>query len=255
MNRRRTYQARQFAELAGVTVRTLHHYDRLNLLKPHRTEAGYRQYSECDLLRLEQIVALKFLGLPLKQIKTLLDRGQPELPDALRMQRRILEEKRRLVDRAITAISEAEEALSGGNYAHASLLKKIIEVIEMQTDTDWMMRYYSEEARTKIKARQKDWTPELQAQAEQQWSELFRDVEGALNEDPAGPEAQALAERWMKLVEGFTGGDPQVTEGLAKLNSDWKSWPADMQQKVAPFSNKAVWDFINRAIAIRKRGA
>ena len=55
-------QVHQFAELAGVTVKALHHYDRLGLLKPRRTDSGYRLYTERDLERLEQIVALKFLG-------------------------------------------------------------------------------------------------------------------------------------------------------------------------------------------------
>ena len=45
------YRAREFAELAGVTVRTLHHYDRLDLLKPRRTDAGYRLYRDRDLER------------------------------------------------------------------------------------------------------------------------------------------------------------------------------------------------------------
>ena len=63
------FQAREFAALTGVTVRTLHHYDRLGLLKPSRyTRAGYRLYSERDLSRLEQIVALKFIGFSLKEI-------------------------------------------------------------------------------------------------------------------------------------------------------------------------------------------
>jgi DNA-binding transcriptional MerR regulator len=55
------YQPRQFAELAGVTVRALHYYDRLGLLKPRRTNSGYRLYRAEDLERLEQIVALKFV--------------------------------------------------------------------------------------------------------------------------------------------------------------------------------------------------
>ena len=63
------HRASEFADLAGVTVRTLHHYDRLGLLKPHRNGSGYRLYRESDLERLEQIVALKFLGLPLKDIR------------------------------------------------------------------------------------------------------------------------------------------------------------------------------------------
>jgi DNA-binding transcriptional MerR regulator len=105
----RPYQVHEFAELAGVTVKALHHYDRLGLLKPRRTAAGYRVYSLTDLERLEQIVALKFLGLPLKQIKSLLERDSLQLPNALRLQRRELEHKRRLMDRAIRAIEDAEK--------------------------------------------------------------------------------------------------------------------------------------------------
>src|SRR5262245_63641412 len=74
-SRARVYRAKEFAELAGVTVRTLHHYDRLGLLEPSaRTASGYRLYTDRDLVRLEQIVVLKFVGLPLEQIRRLLDR-------------------------------------------------------------------------------------------------------------------------------------------------------------------------------------
>ena len=63
------YRIQEFAKLAGVTVRALHHYDRLGLLKPSgRSAAGYRLYRDCDLARLEQIVVLKFLRLPLTEI-------------------------------------------------------------------------------------------------------------------------------------------------------------------------------------------
>jgi DNA-binding transcriptional MerR regulator len=105
---RAVYRVREFAELAGVTVRALHHYDRLGLLRPRRTRAGYRVYSLPDLQRLEQIVALKFLGLPLKQIKGVLDRDSRPLADVLHAQRRALEEKRRRLTHAIGAIAEAQ---------------------------------------------------------------------------------------------------------------------------------------------------
>ena len=60
------YKVREFATLAGVTVRALHHYDQLGLLTPmRRTGSSYRLYSERDLARLEEIVVLKFLGIPL----------------------------------------------------------------------------------------------------------------------------------------------------------------------------------------------
>lgn len=66
-----TYRIDEFAKLAGVTARALRHYDRLGLLKPTRTQAGYRAYTERDLAFVEQIVALKFIGVPLKQIGVL----------------------------------------------------------------------------------------------------------------------------------------------------------------------------------------
>src|SRR4029079_6608614 len=102
------YRVQAFAELAGVTVRALHHYDSLALLKPKRTSAGYRLYSAPYLERVEQIVALKFLGLSLKQIKTVLDRDSRSLVEVLRTQRRALEEKRRRLHQATAAIAGAE---------------------------------------------------------------------------------------------------------------------------------------------------
>ena len=61
------YLVQQFAKLAGVTVRTLHHYDRLGLLSPeHRSDSGYRLYTTQDMVRLERIMVLRYLGLPLR---------------------------------------------------------------------------------------------------------------------------------------------------------------------------------------------
>ena len=80
---KRWYKANEFARLTGVTVRTLHHYDRLGLLKPSgRTPAGYRLYGERDFARLQQIVILKFIGFPLNQIKEILDRDSLPLTAA-----------------------------------------------------------------------------------------------------------------------------------------------------------------------------
>jgi DNA-binding transcriptional MerR regulator len=238
----------EFGKLAGVTVRALHHYDRLGLLCPRRTSAGYRVYSVCDLERLEQIVALKFLGIPLKQIKDMLNRNGYELPTALRMQRAVLEYKRTLLDRAIQAIREAEQSIAPGKRADAALLTKIIEVIEMQNDNNWSEKYYSPEARAKIAERAHEWTPELQAQVSKQWTDLFADVEAALDEDPASERAQALGVRWKALVAGFTGGDAQIGAGLNKLYADRANWPAGVKEQMAPFSNPKVWEYMGRVM-------
>ncbi len=68
------YRVKEFAQLAGVTSKALRHYERLGLLKPGRSGAGYRLYSDQHLARLEQILALRFLGLPLREIEAALER-------------------------------------------------------------------------------------------------------------------------------------------------------------------------------------
>lgn len=242
----RLYRAQQFATLAGVTVRTLHHYDQLGLLRPRRSEAGYRLYRERDLERLEQIVALKFLGIPLKKVGTLLDRDPLDMAAALRAQRRILEQKRRLLDRAIGAIRRAEERPG------TAQLKKIIEVLEMQDNSDWAMKYHTAEAQGKIQARRQEWNPEMQQEVSRQWTELIAEVKAVVGEDPASPRVQALAARWVKLVEAFTGGDPEVAAGVGRAWADRQNWPAGAQQQAGGFYDAAAWSFIQKAIDIRK---
>jgi DNA-binding transcriptional MerR regulator len=220
------YRAQEFADLAGVTVRALHHYDRLGLLKPSgRTHSGYRLYTNRDLVRLEQIVVLKFLGLPLKQIRTLLDRHLA-LAETLRRQRFVLADKRRQLDAAIHAIRQAEQSLHSRREPDWELFKRIIREVEMQNDTDWGKKYYSPEARTKIEERKASWSPELQDRVTHEWNSLLADVEAALAEPVTSPRAQALAGRWRTLVEGFTGGDPEVQKGLNKMWADKANWPA-----------------------------
>lgn len=249
------FRVQEFAELAGVTVRALHHYDHLNLLKPKRSVAGYRLYAARDLERLEQIVTLKFIGLSLKEIRSMLGPRSAALPDALRMQRRALEHKRRLLDRAIDAIGKAESAAARGGTPDTELLKNIIEVIEMQENENWGSQYYSESAQAKIKERQKLWNPELQEQVSKQWQALIADVQKALDakEDPAGPKGQDLGRRWKELVEGFTGGDPEVTQGLSKMWADKANWPANVKRQSEPFQiTREMFAFVQKAWDAKK---
>jgi len=123
-NRIRRYKAREFAELSGVTVRALHHYDRLGLLRPKRAHNGYRAYGEQDLVRLEQIVALK-----IRRPAFAADQN------------------------AAGPIRHAETAIAAGQRPDAAILTKIIEVMEMQNDAEWTMQYYNDAAQANIAER------------------------------------------------------------------------------------------------------
>jgi DNA-binding transcriptional MerR regulator len=243
------YHAHEFAELAGVTVRALHHYDRLGLLKPaHRSEAGYRLYSRKDLARLEQIVVLKFLGLSLREIGEVLQQATAALPQTLRHQQEVLTEKRRQLDKAISVIAKASQSIGCGDESDWRVLATIIKEISMQRDKAWMGRYFSDAARIKIEERKALWSPELQQQIDQKWKELFADVEASLHEDPTSEKAQSLASRWQGLVNEFTGGDPEIQEGLNALYSDRTNWPKDWKAPTSP----QVHAFIMKAMKARK---
>jgi DNA-binding transcriptional MerR regulator/uncharacterized damage-inducible protein DinB len=243
----RHYKIREFAKLAGVTVKALHHYDRLGLLKPGRTEAGYRVYCERDLETLEQIIALKFLGLPLKQIGAVLQRPALKLQDTLRLQRKALEDRQEVLGRAIRAISAAEQAIEPGKPADPAILKNIIEVIDMQNGIAVMKKYYSEESWARHRRYYEEGpSPE--------WQELYRDAQALLGEDPSCEKVQALAERWFELSRRAWSGDPDVQTDSPSAWMDRAKWPAAMKQRAAEYNMEEVHAFIRQAtLASRKK--
>ena len=241
------YKVGQFAETTGVTVRALHHYDRIGLLKPSgRTESHYRLYTDRDYARLQQIETLKFIGLTLKQIKDVLDGNDLDLGATLSLQRRLLRDKKSQIELALRAIEEAQRSMQPSDTPDWAALKKVIEVMRIQNNNEWIKKYYSAEAQAEIANRAQSFTPEMQAKVQQDWKDLINDVEAARsrNEDPAGVTAHALAERWVNLLQGFTGGNREVQKGLNKLYADQSNWPSTFQK---PFSDE-VAAFIKKAM-------
>jgi hypothetical protein len=113
----------------------------------------------------------------------------------------------------------------------------------MQTHTEWMKKYYTEEAQQLLAERRKLWSPELQRQTEDQWTSLLKDIERVAQEkiDPSSPRAQALAERHATLIEAFTGGNPSIRDGMARLWKDRANWPAEFQRRVfEPFAKRGI---------------
>jgi len=252
VNAQTHYRIHEFAQLAGVTVKALHHYDRVGLLKPARTAAGYRAYTLRDLERLEQIVALKFVGLSLREIATLLSAKTLPIGEGLRRQRRVLEERRRALDRAIDALSAAERAVGADEQSNAAVLKTLIEVIAVHDDIEAMKRYYSDDAWPRARATYERWPSEA-------WSRLLRDVEAALGLAPSSEPGQALASRWVALVKEETGGEAALYAGWWKAWTDRDAWPPTLRARLAEFDvdritrfiADATWELVERERAVR----
>jgi DNA-binding transcriptional MerR regulator len=244
------YRAKEFATLAGVTVRALHHYDRMGLLRPkQRSQAGYRLYADRDFARLEQIVVLKFLGMPLKQIRRLLE-PDANLSAVLRRQLDVLFGKRLQLDRAIRAIRNARKACESKQEPDWKLFQLIVQEIEMQNTIDWKRKYFSVEAQAKVAARRLQLSPEQQEKSNKDWRDLTAEIQKSIHEDPAGPKAQALAIRWQALLDDFTGGDPEILKGFRTMWADQTNWPAEVRK--ASSATAEVQRFIDKALAFNK---
>jgi MerR family transcriptional regulator, thiopeptide resistance regulator len=224
----------EFASDAGVTVRALRLYDRLGLLKPAAlTPSGYRLYGEAELERLEQIVALRFVGFSLDQIRELLEGSPRPLAVALRMQREIIASQKRRLESALAAIDEAQQTLAREATADLwSTLRTVIEVFRMQHDWDWTKNYYSDEALEKIEELHHGTPRSVIKQGQRDWAVLIADVEQAASRgvDPSSDEAKALAERWRALLLQFTQGNAEIQRGVNRLWSDPVHWPKDFKR-------------------------
>ncbi|MDQ2680138.1 MAG: MerR family transcriptional regulator [Candidatus Eremiobacteraeota bacterium] len=243
------YRIGQFAQRAGVTVRALHHYDQVGLLRPSlRSANGYRLYGDSDLVRLQQIITLKALGLDLEAITAILDVPGFNLREALRAQISLLEEKRRGIEAALTAMREAERHSSPNDPLRLEMLVHVIEVTIAMRDLNYTS-YFSPEQLEKLNPR--GFSDQDQVRVSESWKNLLADIAAEKDGDAASPQAQKLVDRWDALVGEFTQGDPEMEESLRNVYRDPENKAKAFE--VMPTMGEAAI-FIDRARAARKTG-
>ncbi len=268
------YHTSEFAQKASVSVRTLRYYDKVGLLSPSAyTEGGYRLYTDTDLLRLQQILALKFLGFSLGEIGQFLNAEPLQLKESLAQQKAMMKERRTQLNTVIGAITETEELLQANKLTWESIVR-VIQVIQMTQNNEWQEKYftpaqrqtmselskksYTEEAAQKLKAyHPNEWTEEDQKRVDEQYhfvkQELGRLV--ALGADPASPEAQHMAQIRHELAFSFSHDDPDIEESLGKW---WQAF-SELPQEQKPFDmsvytyTKEEQDFLDKALDIYKQ--
>ena len=204
----------ELAKATGVTVRTLHHYDRIGLLAPaERSGAGYRLYSDVDLGRLYRIRALQGMGFTLAEIGDELLRDGEDPRPALRRHVERLDERARLAERLRSRLTDILATLDRAGEPTGDMF---IEAIEVMTR---MERYYTPEQLEQLSQRADALGQEGLERAHEDWARLIAEVEAerAAGTDPADPRLTPLIERWNALVEQFTGGDPGIRASLQKL--------------------------------------
>jgi DNA-binding transcriptional MerR regulator len=225
----------ELAKHTGLTVRTLHHYDEIGLLKPSgRSESGYRLYSRADVARLHGIQALRHLGLALGDIAAMLEEGGT--PPGL-----IIEQQIRALDREIAQATELRDHL--GLLQH-QLFKGDEPDMAAWLDTLSLMKTYGKYfSAAELKTIFANWKL-----IDAEWEPLIKAVRALMDEGfaPDAPEVQPLAQRWMRLMLRWMEGNFDLIDRWGEM---YEKEPTAHGRNGAPPSDMI--DFIRRAIDLR----
>ncbi|WP_336206869.1 MerR family transcriptional regulator [Nonomuraea sp. LPB2021202275-12-8] len=212
----------QVSRLAGITVRTLHHYDEIGLLSPgERTGAGYRRYTDDDLIRLQQILLYRELGFPLDEIAVILDNPQVDELTQLRRQHELLTRKSERLRQVIAAVERAMQARSVGiNLTPEERLELFgdfrPEDHEAEVERRWGAGEAYQESRRRVATYTKDDWLRLRAEAAAVTEDLVAAYKAGL--PPDGEQAMDLAERHRgHITRWFYTCTYEIHRGLGEL--------------------------------------
>lgn len=224
-----TWKVGTLAEASGLTVRTLHHWDRIGLLGPsRRTAAGHREYTEQDVIRLYQVLALRRLGLGLESIATCLDVGIDPV--------RLVREHLAGVEASLASLEVLRQRLA---HIHAELaserapeISALISALRTMGGAgaesgQALRRHLDDDQIQALRDRAAGLGPAAHYLLEVEWPELYRRAEAlrAAGVEPTDPRVAKLVARMDELSSLFTGGDSGVS---AAVRSAWRHEPAAM---------------------------
>ena len=218
------YSVRQLARLAGVSVRTLHVYDKLGLLTPsERTDAGYRYYGEAELLRLQQVLFYKELDIPLKNILDILDDPEFDLVEALTGHKRALSARRDRIDTLLNTIDATIDHLKNKTMSNFEKLYEGLPHEQAAALRQEAIDNWGEEAILKSEKALTGMSEDRLAQLKADQKDISQRLRALRQTDPQSAAVQTHIARHYEVIRGFWGladGEPikaKAYKGLAEL--------------------------------------
>jgi DNA-binding transcriptional MerR regulator len=221
MSTRHTYTGQQLARWAGVSVRTLHHYDHEGLLKPSaRTTAGYRQYGEADLLRLQQILFFRELDFPLTDIQAILDQPGFDQVQALHDHRRLLQQEADRLGRLLNTIEKTISRLTEDHMTTTPM-----------TDEELYAGFTPEQIERYTREANERYDPKIVAESNRrvrnmskaQWQAvkneggaMAQQLADLMDKQPSDPAVQAAIARHYAWVDNFWHPTAESYRGLGQ---------------------------------------
>jgi DNA-binding transcriptional MerR regulator len=234
---------KRLSKLAGVSVRTLHFYHEIGLLRPGRVGANsYRYYGDAALLRLQQILFYKELGLSLDEIAEVLDQPEFDLARALEAHRRALQQRLGRLRRLITTVDRTIAYLKGDTNMDAKELFAGFSD-EQQAEYEKQAEALWGESVRDSSRKWKAYSAAQKAQVKSEGQAIYQDILDQLDQPPASPAVQANVARWHQHLRWFFDPPVEVLRALGNTYNDDPQFNATFQQldpRLAPFMRAAI---------------
>lgn len=255
------YTVKQLSDLADISVRTLHYYDEIDLLKPAKVrENGYRYYDDGNLLQLQQILFYREMGLELKQIKAILNEPEFDTLAALQTHRRTLQAK---IERLHVLIQTVEstimhligEVKMSKEKVFDGFTKKQQEQYEKEAIENW-----GDEAAQSIK-RWHALSDERKAEILQEGTDIYTEIAASMEKGAGSAEIRALLVRWHRHLEYFYEPSIEILESLGRMYHDHPDFnatftafhpnlPAFLKEAIAIYTDELATAWLKRELGI-----
>ncbi len=242
------FTVKQLSSLAGVTPRTLHHYDQIGLLKPSRVgENGYRYYGEESLLRLQQILFYRELGLPLEEIRKIMGRRDFDALTALENHKLELEKGIERLLRLIETVDNTLLYMKGQRNMSTKQLFAAFSDEEQEKMAAEAEQMYDPETVRESNRKWKAYGKEKQQAILAEGNQVYVDMMAAMPKGAKSAEAQAIVERWRAQMDYFWTPNLEQLLGLADGYVDDPRFRANfdaMHPQLAEFMREAVKTYV-----------
>ncbi len=243
------HTVKQLSTLAGVSVRTLHYYDEIGLLKPSAVgQNGYRYYDDQALFRLQQILFYRELDLDLPQIKAILDGRDFDLVTALQKHRQALQAR---IERLQTLVQTVDTTILH-LVGEAPMSKKKIfqgfsEAKQKEYEQEAMRQWGEADVKESIQL-WNSYSKERQAEIMEEGSQIYQDLVAAMGHGPRSPEVQALLVRWHQHLRYFYEPTLEVLSGLGNAYNEHPDFNATftaIHPDLPPFLQQAIAHYVD----------
>jgi MerR family transcriptional regulator, multidrug-efflux activator len=243
------YKVKEVAEMTGVSVRTLHHYDRIGLLKPEKvSSAGYRLYSDENLERLQQILVFKEMDFSLQEIKDIVDRPKFNRKENLKKHKELLLAKKKRLEEIILTVETTIDSLEGGYQMENKDMFKGFDMKEIEAHQkkyrEEAKERYGKETVEKVEKRTAGYSSEDWGDIQNKTNEIYKRIIAGMEHGPEDPGVQRAVADWRQFItDHYYDCTLDIFRGLGDLYVDDPRFTKNIdkyQQGLAAFFKEAI---------------